>query len=43
MKKAVSYRLPHGRGSVTTRKHAVTILSRAREQAVFGLFQHPLN
>ena len=41
MKKAFGDRLPHGRGSVNTCKHAVAILSRAREQAVYCLFQHP--
>ncbi len=41
MKKAFGDRLPHGRGSVKTCKHAVAILSRAREQAVYCLFQHP--
>jgi hypothetical protein len=39
LKMASGNRLPHGRGSVSTRKRAVTNLSRAREQAVFGLFQ----
>ena len=34
-------KLPHGRGSVSGRKQAIKILSRARKQALFGLFQHP--
>ncbi len=42
MKKAFGDRLPHGRGSVNTCKHAVAILSRAREQAVYCLFQRPV-
>jgi len=41
LKKALGNRLPHGRGSVSTCKQAILILSRAREQADFGLFQHP--
>ncbi len=41
LKKAVGDRLPYGRGSVNTCKHAVMVMSRACEQAVFGLFQHP--
>ncbi len=43
LKKAFGDRLPHGRGSVNTCKHAVAILSRAREQAVYGLFQRPVS
>ncbi len=43
MKKAFGDRLSHGRGSVNTCKHAVAILSRAREQAVYCLFQHPVS
>jgi hypothetical protein len=41
LKKAFGDRLPRGRGSVNTCKHALAILSRAREQAGFCLFQHP--
>jgi len=37
-KRPVGDRLPHGRSSVNTYKHALAILSRAREQADFGLF-----
>jgi hypothetical protein len=33
--------LPHGRGSVSAFKRVDAFLSRARQQAVFGLFQHP--
>ena len=39
--KASSGPLPDGRGSVSCSKHASTILSRARKQAAFGLFQQP--
>jgi hypothetical protein len=41
LKKGVRSPLPHGRGSVNACKHAVTILSRAREQAVSAVFQQP--
>jgi hypothetical protein len=36
--KVFGNRLPHGRGSVSTCKHAVPILSRARKQAIFAFF-----
>jgi plastocyanin len=42
LKKAMHYRLPYGRGSVSTCKHAAPILSHAREQVVLRLFQHPV-
>ena len=42
LKKAVRDRLPYGRGSVNTCRHAAAILSRARKQADFRLFQHPV-
>ncbi len=38
LKKTAEDRLPHGRGSGSTYKHAVTSLSRAREQASFAFF-----
>ncbi len=41
LKKAFGDRLPNGRGSANTCKHAVAILSRAREQAVYRLYQQP--
>jgi hypothetical protein len=41
LKKAMRPPLPYGRGSVIARKHAITFLSRARQRAVFGLFQRP--
>jgi hypothetical protein len=41
LKKAVGDRLPDGRGSVNNCKQALAILSRARKQAEFCLFEHP--
>ena len=41
-KRLLGDRLPNGRGSVNTCKHAVAILSRAREQAVYCLYQQPV-
>jgi hypothetical protein len=41
LKKAAATPLPGGRGSVTGSKHMITFLSRARQQAVLGLFQQP--
>jgi hypothetical protein len=37
------HRLPDGRGSVSTCKQVVTILSRARQQAGFGFISTPTN
>jgi hypothetical protein len=39
LKNLIEQPLPHGRGSVTAWKHEVSILSRARQQAVPRLFQ----
>jgi hypothetical protein len=41
LKKTPGNRLPHGCGSASMCKQAILILSRAREQADFGLFQYP--
>src|SRR5690349_8786754 len=39
-KKFVERPLPHGRGSLSSSKPAAPTMSRARQQAVFGLFPH---
>ena len=39
--KGLSGPLPYGRGSVSRCKYRATLLSRARKQAVFGLFPQP--
>ena len=43
LKKALGLPLRYRRGSVSVCKHMDTFLSRARQQAVLGLFQHPPN
>jgi hypothetical protein len=42
LKKTFGPPLPHGRGSVNSCKHGIAILSRAREQAGFSVFQQPV-
>jgi hypothetical protein len=43
LKNSIEQPLPHGRGSVTAWKHEVSILSRARQQAVLRVFQQAPN
>jgi hypothetical protein len=41
LKKALRRPLRHRRGSVNTCDHVAAFVSRARQQAIHGLFQHP--